>query len=250
MVSDYEKRERMSFQYVIRIRPDLFFMEPMPTMKSLSVKPGEIIVPAGVAPLKGTYGVNDHIAICERSTCDPYFLLHDKYENCKDKLDMFTSDGNEFLEKAVNTSDFVSASGPQKMTFRRQKMDYTIMRKCPHSLDCFRFNYPPFDSNSSLADACKQESKIICPVTHTQSSTDKKSVKPEKKKPENKTLEVPASASDSDVHKKLDEAIKEIQQLQHEKQLAEDWRKKYANVLAENADLKIEVSKLKGLCEV
>jgi len=108
-----------SFSTVIKTRPDLYYFRPFPAVDSILTA-----VPLGI--MNGdrrTFLMNDHIYICRRDLCQPYFeTVSELYEQC-------------------NVSSW-SNSSPQQILFKNANpnvnilIHYTIVRE--DNIECDR----------------------------------------------------------------------------------------------------------------
>jgi len=120
MVEEYEEKHRFKFDYMARLRVDLYFFESVPSLHDLNLRPKEIYIPSQMA---GT--INDHLVYCRREDCAPYFTIwSDKYRDCNGTRDFGADDGNALLGSHMKHSNVTT----QKYAFH-----YTIVRSCRES---------------------------------------------------------------------------------------------------------------------
>ena len=82
---EYELQgDRRRFTWFLKIRPDLIFFEPLPSLCLLNARfKHSALVPRGVMTSDAKYQLhNDHVILCPRSLCAPYFAVVSQYEAC------------------------------------------------------------------------------------------------------------------------------------------------------------------------
>lgn len=86
---DWEVRHGWRFHWLLKLRPDLIWLESFPPLSHLAVQ-GDItagdsvFVPRGVmTDNRNHYFLNDHVLLCPRGLCAPYFTnAIDRYQEC------------------------------------------------------------------------------------------------------------------------------------------------------------------------
>eukprot|EP00928_Gymnodinium_smaydae_P040312 TRINITY_DN27350_c0_g1_i1.p1 TRINITY_DN27350_c0_g1~~TRINITY_DN27350_c0_g1_i1.p1 ORF type:complete len:349 (+),score=25.60 TRINITY_DN27350_c0_g1_i1:45-1049(+) len=90
----WESRHSVVFDWILRLRPDLLFLEPIrivSPLRMLDALPTDAVyVPEGVmASSRKHHLLNDHVLLCPRRLCSPYFTdVSSKYSKCDDKRPM------------------------------------------------------------------------------------------------------------------------------------------------------------------
>ena len=95
MLREYEAACGKVFENILRVRPDLLVLEPMPSLEHLQLQSREAAIPIGIAGM-AEGGLNDHIVILPRSAGpSAYFDLVNIYTQCNTSLETFKDDGNQ-----------------------------------------------------------------------------------------------------------------------------------------------------------
>lgn len=133
LMERYERESGSTFDFMVRIRPDLLFLQPL--TPSLMFQQKKITVPEGIIG-HGPGGINDHIAACPRALCSSYFDIVGTYDNCAGLWESYmghSAGGND--DGAVLLGNHLSSLG---ITVEEVRIDYTIYRGCPEGPECQR----------------------------------------------------------------------------------------------------------------
>ena len=128
MVQEYEARRRVVFDWVLRLRPDLWFFRPLPHVSTLDVK--SLYIPAGIVACKVLPCLNDHLAIIPRAHADQYFGLASVMTTCETRecAWSFAKDialeYTTYLYRRLVTQHQLSLASPPLA------LAYTILRPC------------------------------------------------------------------------------------------------------------------------
>lgn len=93
LVLTWESKHAWRFDWFLKVRPDLLWLEPFPLLPALTAaghvndaQEAEVYVPKGVmTDRRANYHVNDHVLLCPRQLCMPYFTdAISRYERCSE----------------------------------------------------------------------------------------------------------------------------------------------------------------------
>lgn len=167
MIDSYEEFTTRSYDYVVRIRPDLMFVNPkrQPSIDTLNLKYGDVLLPSKL----WLPGPNDHFAICRGSAkdCVMAFSQHAMFRSCQ------------------GSTPFASTQDPRKqmptwfghylhiMCYRIKEypFEYAVFRNCPvgshgdKQVGCQMLKM--IDRHNKLIQKCKVESQALCAVNRT-----------------------------------------------------------------------------------
>ena len=114
------------FTWFLKIRPDLVFFEPLPSLCTLHARSHSALVPRGVMTSVAKYQLyNDHVILCPRSLCEPYFSVVSQYETCGRTGAMSQFDPAQPPQQTL-VNAFHDAFGPTSL--RLFDLAYTIAR--------------------------------------------------------------------------------------------------------------------------
>ena len=140
----YEKKHNKLHTFILRIRPDLLFFQPMP-LNFIATSKNEIVIPNGIAIVKNRTSMNDHMAFCSRSACQHYFTILTLAIPIFFRLG--EDDGGALLRSHLTK---------HMVPLRWVDVTYTIMRPCSANNDCWRLK------NSLQETHCKRAVDEIC----------------------------------------------------------------------------------------
>lgn len=85
LLLEWEMAHSRVFDWVVKVRPDLLWLEPFPWQLAERGATAELGVPRGVMSSKPEFvRYNDHVFMCRRNRCEPYFeQLASRYEHDK-----------------------------------------------------------------------------------------------------------------------------------------------------------------------
>jgi len=117
----YETFVSARVDYIIKLRTDTFLFENLPVQ--LLQGATTAYVPRGVMTCDPQFVLlNDHIFICPRDLCAPYFSVAKRYEECTEPLSMAD------LRKDVPQTHFMRYYSEKNVT--AFDLQYTLMRQC------------------------------------------------------------------------------------------------------------------------
>jgi len=180
MIEQRELSYNFQFQYIVRLRPDMLFLSPVPPLKQLFPRVGRrrgrghargrgranasnsVIIPIAVggAHYKGV-SYNDHMAVCSRSAAAAYFLVSEDIRRCSGN---FTA----MFGYSLGTALFGGKLEKHNANVQRMRFAYSLMRlgaRC--RADCTRL-YSLWqgalcnDTCKQYVAQCKQLEVAIC----------------------------------------------------------------------------------------
>lgn len=84
-IEAWERSASLRFDWILRVRSDLIYLEAFPALAGLL--PSVAYVPRGVYSRNERHTLhNDHLFICPRALCAPFFTAVDAYDACKGRL--------------------------------------------------------------------------------------------------------------------------------------------------------------------
>ena len=140
-LQEFERERCRSFDWVLRTRPDLLYLQPLPKLSTLN--PSYAYVPPGICNDGANFNplANDHLILCPRGirNCMQGELDIHRYWNC-------TMTWNKTDLNPANLERFV----------RHFNMTYTIARAGSHGPECERLAFPnTWSFQKRLLDLCR-----------------------------------------------------------------------------------------------
>lgn len=134
-LQQYEQERRSYFEWVVKLRPDLLFFEPLPKLDSLARTAA--YVPHGVMTRSPQWQtLNDHVMLCPHSLCGRYLDAVLAYTACRhNNMSAFNPPQLHFTRNFANG------------TLRIVELAYTLAR--PKRPECRRLDCSVRDSYST-----------------------------------------------------------------------------------------------------
>lgn len=81
-IEAHEQKEQMKYSFIFRTRSDIVYLEDIPLTSEILQKQDEVYVPMGGMSEKQEFQcMNDHMFLCPRALCRPYFELLELWES-------------------------------------------------------------------------------------------------------------------------------------------------------------------------
>lgn len=126
-IEQYEHKHKHRFDFVIRLRPDVFFFAGVPAARFFPTN--TMIVPYGMVTCQKPC-LNDHMVVAPRALSPVYYNLVRNYDECKPIMKHLEADGNRLLHFALANAN---------VTVRRFEFSYTLARA--NGLECERMKF-------------------------------------------------------------------------------------------------------------
>ena len=126
-IEQYEHKHRHKFDFVIRLRPDVFFFAGFPEARFFPTD--SMIVPYGMVTCQKPC-LNDHMVVAPRALSPVYYNLVRNYDECTPIMKHLEADGNRLLHFALANAN---------VTVKRFEFSYTLARA--NGLECERMKF-------------------------------------------------------------------------------------------------------------
>ena len=149
-VEDYERFTGLSFNYILKTRTDIYLFDPLPDTFFSSTH--AVIPLGGMTCNRDAECCNDHLFVCPRHLCSPYFNVSREYEDCADPSSLAK------MRQDIPQTHFLLHYTPS--TLVTEELLYTLIRRCDcgFTLACKRVSmcdeYPHL---LAVATRCQEE---------------------------------------------------------------------------------------------
>jgi hypothetical protein len=146
-VVTYERNHALSFDWVVRLRPDVWFFAPLPAHCTL--QHGHLAFPAGVTGCGYSPCINDHLAFAPRHLASTYFDVVDDMASCDGMYDLAKHWRNYMLWRLMVRRVPLAEPSPV--------VPYTLLRPCANASaaafypECVRWTSAPPEKNAGLS---------------------------------------------------------------------------------------------------
>ena len=147
-VERYEGAHRLAFDWVVRMRPDVWFWAPMP-LPHCRLRQDAVTFPAGVVGCSYAPCINDHIAYLPRRHAAPYFTIASDMRSCAGVRNLSLHWKNYNVWRLMGQS--VPLAAPSFF------LPYTLLRPCANASlesyypECLRWSEAPPEKNAGLS---------------------------------------------------------------------------------------------------
>ena len=147
-VERYEGTHRLAFDWVVRMRPDVWFWAPMP-LPHCRLRQDAVTFPAGVVGCSYAPCINDHIAYLPRRHAAPYFTIASDMRSCAGVRNLSLHWKNYNVWRLMGQS--VPLAAPSFF------LPYTLLRPCANASlesyypECLRWSEAPPEKNAGLS---------------------------------------------------------------------------------------------------
>lgn len=146
-VAAFEEAHALRFDWVVRMRPDIWFFGKLPAYCSMA--PSKISFPVGVVGCGYSPCINDHMAFMPRSLAHHYFDIASDMQTCEGVKSLSKHWKNYNLWRLMDHG--VPLAEPSPL------IPYTLLRPCGNASaatyypECHRWTSKPLEKNAGLA---------------------------------------------------------------------------------------------------